>query len=253
MINILLNGCAGRMGRAVTDAAAQTDGARVVCGADLFPAERGYPVYAKISDCRETADVIVDFSNPASQADLLAYALARKLPCVVCTTGLAQKQIDALREAAKQIPVFFSANMSLGVNLLIELASRAAKLLEGSFDIEIIEKHHNQKLDAPSGTALAIADAISESLKTPAEYVYDRHSVRKKRSPSEIGIHAVRGGTIVGEHEILFAGKDETLNLAHSAASREVFATGAVRAAFFLAKQKPGLYSMKDLVNALIQ
>ena len=170
---------------------------------------------------------------------------------MVCTTGLSKEQIALLAETSKVIPVFYSANMSLGVNLIIELASRAAKLLEGSFDIEIIEKHHNQKLDAPSGTALAIADAISQSLENTPEYIYDRHSVRKKREPNEIGIHAVRGGTIVGEHSVIFAGNNEVIELKHCATSREVFAVGAIRAGIFLANKPAGMYSMKDLVNEM--
>ena len=170
---------------------------------------------------------------------------------MIATTGLSAEQKEQLAEAAKEIPLFFSANMSLGINLLISLAKKAAALLEESFDIEIIERHHNQKIDAPSGTALAIADGISEVLKNPPEYVYDRHSVRRKRKKNEIGLHAVRGGTIVGDHEVLFAGNDEVIELKHSAASKEVFAVGAVKAAKFLAGKRPGMYSMTDLVEEL--
>ena len=195
--------------------------------------------------------MIIDFSHPSALEPLLAYATAHKIPAVIATTGLSAEQKEQLAEAAKEIPLFFSANMSLGINLLISLAKKAAALLEESFDIEIIERHHNQKIDAPSGTALAIADGISEVLKNPPEYVYDRHSVRRKRKKNEIGLHAVRGGTIVGDHEVLFAGNDEVIELKHSAASKEVFAVGAVKAAKFLAGKRPGMYSMTDLVEEL--
>ena len=168
----------------------------------------------------------------------------------MCIRDSTTEQVSRIEYEAQNIPLFFSANMSLGVNLLIDLVCRAAKILENNFDIEIIEKHHNQKLDAPSGTALAIANALADTLSYPAEYVYDRHSVRKKRDKHEIGIHAVRGGTIVGEHDVLFAGTDEVIEIRHAAASKEVFAVGAVRAAMFLKEQKPGLYAMKDLIAA---
>ena len=198
------------------------------------------------------ADVIIDFSHPANLNKLLSFAKRNDLPIVVATTGLTEDQKKELSDASKIIPVFFSANMSLGINLLIRLAKQAAKILEGSFDIEIIEKHHNKKIDAPSGTALAIADGIAESLSNKPEYVYERHSVRKPREKQEIGLHAVRGGTIVGEHEVLFAGPDEVISLSHSAQSRDVFAQGAVRAAKFLSKKSVGFYSMDDLFSDLV-
>ena len=252
MTNIILSGSNGRMGQAISRLAEESDNCRIVCGFDINTKQlNDYPVYDNYNDFSGSADVIIDFSNPANFERLIAYATEKKLPIVVCTTGLSKEQIALLAETSKVIPVFYSANMSLGVNLIIELASRAAKLLEGNFDIEIIEKHHNQKLDAPSGTALAIADAISESLENAPEYVYDRHSVRKKREPNEIGIHAVRGGTIVGEHSVIFAGNNEVIELNHSATSREVFAVGAIRAGIFLANKPVGMYSMKDLVNEM--
>ena len=252
MTNIILSGSNGRMGQAISRLAEESDNCRIVCGFDINTKQlNDYPVYDNYNDFDGSADVIIDFSNPANFEKLMAYATGKKLPVVVCTTGLSKEQIALLAETSKVIPLFYSANMSLGVNLIIELASRAAKLLEGSFDIEIIEKHHNQKLDAPSGTALAIADAISESLENAPEYVYDRHSVRKKREPNEIGIHAVRGGTIVGEHSVIFAGNNEVIELNHSATSREVFAVGAIRAGIFLANKPVGMYSMKDLVNEM--
>ena len=193
------------------------------------------------------ADVIVDFSNPAVLDSLLAYAKEKKLPCVICTTGYTEEQKEKIKEAAKEIPIFYSGNMSLGINLIIELAKKAAAVFGNNFDIEIVEQHHNQKLDAPSGTALMIADAVSE-VKTDAEYVYDRHAYRKKRDKKEIGIHSVRGGNIVGEHEIIFAGTDEILKISHSARSKSVFAVGALNAASFLKGKEPGMYDMSDLL-----
>lgn len=239
------------MGQAISALAAADDQAEIVCGFDICTGkDSGYPVYINREEFTGTADVVVDFSNSAGVDGLLDYAVAHKLPIVVATTGLSKQQKQHLQEASRTIPVFFSANMSLGVNLLIDLACRAAKLLDG-FDIEIIEKHHNQKLDAPSGTALAIADALSDSVSYEPEYVYDRHSVRKKRGSSEIGLHAVRGGTIVGEHDVIFAGTQELIQISHSAQSREVFAVGAIRAAKYLAGKPAGMYSMKELVESI--
>jgi len=249
MTKIMLSGCNGKMGRVIDRLVSEREDATIVCGIDINTQANGaYPVVASPAEFDGSCDVIIDFSHPNCLEGLLAYAVANHVPAVICTTGLTQAQKDSLAEAAKQTPIFFSANMSLGVNLLIDLAKRAAKLLEGSFDIEIIEKHHNQKIDAPSGTALAIADAISDVLAETPAYTYDRHSVRKKRAKDEIGIHAVRGGTIVGEHEIIFAGADEVIELKHHAASKEVFAVGAVKAAIFMKNKAPGMYSMTDLV-----
>ena len=252
MTNIILSGCNGRMGQAITRLVEESDQCRIVCGLDINTKQLShYPVYDQYDGCQAEADVIVDFSNPANTERLIAFAVQKKLPCVIATTGLSKDQIALLHKASDTIPVFYSANMSLGVNLLIELASRAAKLLEGSFDIEIIEKHHNQKLDAPSGTALMLADAINSSSDEQYDYVYDRHERREKRPANEIGIHSVRGGSIVGEHSVLFAGNDEIIELKHTATSREVFAVGAVKAAIYLAGKPAGMYSMKDLVNEI--
>ncbi len=249
MINILLSGAGGKMGQAVTRAIENFDGLRISAGFDINTEQKStYPVYDDLSQVQEKVDVMIDFSHPAMLDSLLDYAVVNQIPAVICTTGLSAEQLSRIEYEAKKIPLFFSANMSLGVNLLIDLVCRAAKVLEENFDIEIIEKHHNQKLDAPSGTALAIADAIDGAVSYPAEYVYDRHSVRKKRDQREIGIHAVRGGTIVGEHDVIFAGTDEVIEIKHSATSKEVFAVGAVKAAGFLVSQKPGLYAMKDLI-----
>lgn len=249
MIKLLLSGANGKMGQAVTRAIDGMEGISIVAGFDINTEQKStYPVYDRLEQVTEDVDVIIDFSHPTMLDPLLNFAVTKGIPSVICTTGLSTEQISRMEYESKQIPVFFSANMSLGVNLLIDLVCRAAKILEDNFDIEIIEKHHNQKLDAPSGTALAIADAIAETVSYPAEYTYDRHSVRKKRDKKEIGLHAVRGGTIVGEHDVLFAGTDEVIEIKHTATSKEVFAVGAARAAVFLVDQKPGMYAMKDLI-----
>jgi len=254
MIKIAMSGCNGKMGQVITRLVKEKDGFEIVCGFDVTDTVNNeYPVYKDPENCAQQVDVIIDFSHPNALIKLLPFAVSRNIPIVVATTGLSHTQISALHETAEKIPVFFSANMSLGVNLLIDLVCRAAKILEDSFDIEIIEKHHNQKIDAPSGTALAIAESISSSLPQTKEFVYDRHSVRKKRNKNEIGIHAVRGGTIVGEHSVIFAGNDEIIEINHKAMSKEIFAVGALRAAEFLIGKKPGMYNMKDLVNNINQ
>lgn len=250
MINILMSGCSGKMGQVITRLAEQYDDMKIVAGVDIFDSgKNSYPVFRDISECGVKVDVIIDFSNPDALENLVKYATARKTPLIVATTGITQVQKKLLEQASSRIPVFFSANMSLGVNLLIDLVKKASKILELNFDIEIIEKHHNQKLDAPSGTALAIADSINSVLEQKHEYIYDRHSRRKKRSRTEIGIHAVRGGTIVGEHSVIFAGNDEIIEINHSAMSKDIFGTGALRAARFLYNKKPGLYSMNELIS----
>lgn len=248
MLRIILSGCNGKMGRVITDIVNKRNDAAIVAGIDLDISQNGpYPVFNSFSDITCEADVIIDFSNPAVLDGMLAYAKDKKLAAVVATTGFSDEQIESIKAASKEIPVFFSFNMSLGINLLAELARKAAAVLDG-FDIEIIEKHHNQKIDAPSGTAILLANEINDELNGKMTYEYDRHSKREKRTPTEIGIHAVRGGTIVGEHEVLFAGRDEIITLSHSARSKEVFAVGAVNAAFFLKEKSFGMYSMKELV-----
>lgn len=252
MTRIIMNGCNGRMGQAITALVAERSDVEIVCGVDTYTGIKNeYPVYTEISQVQEQADVIVDFSNPSSLDNLLSYAKSKKLPVVIATTGLSAAQKESLEKASKEIPVFFSANMSLGVNLLIDLAAKAARILEETFDIEIIEKHHNQKLDAPSGTALQIADGINAVLSHPHEYIYDRHSVRKKRDKNEIGIHSLRGGTIVGEHSVVFAGPEEVIELTHIAQSRKVFAAGAVSAAKFISGKPAGFYNMHSLVSSI--
>lgn len=239
------------MGRTVAACAKDGEKAEIVAGidakndADAF----SFPVFQEPAEADEKADVLIDFSNPSLLTPLLDYGVARNLPLVLCTTGYSREQVLEIKKTAARIPVFFSGNMSLGVNLLIELSKKAAQVLGDSFDIEIIEKHHNRKLDAPSGTALMIADSISSVLGKDMHYVYDRHSQRKARESTEIGIHSVRGGTIVGEHDVIFAGPHEVLTLSHSAQSRDIFALGALHAAEFLSCQANGLYSMSDLLK----
>ena len=250
MINIILSGCNGKMGKFISSVISDRDDCRVVAGFDInTQANDGFPVFAQPDDYKGEADVIIDFSHPSSLEKLLKYAKENNLPIVVATTGLSDDQKNALAQAAKTIPVFFSANMSIGVSLIAQLAKTAASVLGKDFDIEIIEKHHNQKIDAPSGTALMLADAVSEVMPEEMTYEYNRQAKRTKRTSNEIGIHAVRGGTIVGEHDIIFAGRDEVITISHSAASKEVFAVGAVNAALFLVNKEPKLYSMKDFVS----
>lgn len=252
MIKIIMNGCNGKMGQVITRLVAEDDACEIVAGFDINTSiENTYPVYADPNEFMGEADVVIDFSHPSCLTGILDYCKNRKLPVILSTTGFTQEQKAEFTAASSEIPVFFSANMSLGINLIIALAKTATKLLEGNFDIEIVERHHNQKIDAPSGTALAIADAIDETLSYPAEYTYDRHNVRKKRGKHEIGLHAVRGGTIVGEHEIIFAGTDEVIELKHSAHSKEVFAVGAIKAAKFITSKPAGMYAMNDLIREL--
>lgn len=250
MKKIAIVGCNGKMGHFVANAVEENKNTAVVFGVDAFgESNYDFPVYKSFTDMQETPDVIIDFSNPAVLSEMLSYALKNSVACVICTTGYSKAQIEEIENASKEIPVFYSGNMSLGINLLIELTKKAAKVLGNGFDIEIIEKHHNLKVDAPSGTALMIADGISSVLDEEPQYVYDRHSYRRKRSKNEIGIHAVRGGTIVGEHEVIFAGHDEVISVSHQAQSKEVFAVGSVNAAVFLADQSSGMYNMGDLLS----
>lgn len=248
MTNIILCGCGGRMGRAIIESV--KDGCTIVAGVDVNASalSTGFPVYEKISDFPGKADVIVDFSHHSALPSLIEYAKATKTPIVLATTGHTDEELALIEESVNEIAIFRSGNFSLGINLLITLAKQAAKTLGTDFDVEIIEKHHNKKLDAPSGTALMIADAIASERKE-SEYVFDRHSERKARESKEIGLHSVRGGTIVGEHEAIFAGENEIVTISHSAASREIFATGALRAAVYLAKKEKGLYNMTDMIE----
>ena len=251
MLRWILSGCNGRMGRAVERLCAAQPDLEIVAGFDLLGiAEGNFPVFSSPAEFKGQADVVIDFSSPAALPALLDFCLERRVPVVLATTGYSQEQLAAIDQAARTIPIFRSANMSLGVNVLLALVRQVAAALGQDYDIEIVERHHNKKVDAPSGTALMIADAAAQALPYQPEYVYDRHSVRKAREKREIGISAVRGGNIVGDHEVIFAGENEVIELRHSAMSREVFASGAIRAARFLAGvEAPGLYSMADLVG----
>jgi len=251
MLKILLSGCNGYMGRVVTAIIADDSDVSIVAGIDLVAAQPGgFPVYAAPSQFNGAADVVIDFSSPSALDGLLAFCSARKMPLVLCATGYTPEQIAEISKTAENIPVFRSANMSLGINLLADLVKRACAVLGGAFDVEIIERHHRRKVDAPSGTALMLADAASSALPYDPEYVFERQSYRQPRGANEIGISAVRGGTIVGEHEVIFAGLSEVIELKHSAASRDVFAVGAVRAAKFIASvDRPGLYDMSDVLS----
>ena len=248
MIRAVISGCCGKMGRVVADVINAREDINVIAGIDVAVNECSFTVYNKPMELPEVPDVIIDFSHPSALGDLLEYALTNGTALVLASTGYDKEQIAKIESASHSVPIFFTANMSLGINLLSELAKKAAAVLGGQFDIEIVEKHHNQKIDAPSGTALMLANAINDVSDDKYNYVYDRHSVRKKRDGNEIGIHAVRGGTIVGEHEIIFAGRDEVITLSHAAYSKEVFAVGAVNAAVFMVGKAARLYSMADLI-----
>lgn len=250
MIKAIMHGCNGAMGQVISSLA-ETDGEmEIVAGVDLNTERKnGYPVYASLEECPR-ADVIIDFASAKAVDHLLDYCAATGTPVVLCTTGLSEEQIRRVEETAKTAAVLRSANMSLGINLLLKLVKEAARVLAAAdFDIEILEKHHNRKLDAPSGTALALADSINEAMESQYHYVYDRSSRRQKRDPREIGIQSVRGGSIVGEHDVIFAGQDEVITISHTAYSRAIFARGAVAAAKFLAGKTSGLYDMADVIG----
>lgn len=252
MKKIILCGCGGRMGRAITEMVNETADCKIVAGIDINASELGsvcaFPVYSLISDFEGVADVIIDFSHHSVLPSLLSYAVSSNTPIVVATTGHTDEERQLMLDASKKVGIFFSRNMSIGINLLIDLCRRAASALGEDFDMEIIEKHHHNKLDAPSGTAMMIAEELKDERGGDVEFVYDRHDVRRKRETKEIGIHAVRGGTIVGEHDVIFAGNNEIITLSHSATSREIFANGAIKAATFMVGKGAGLYSMSDVV-----
>lgn len=252
MLKIALSGCNGRMGRVITDICSKKENMKIVAGFDLYTEKLAdYPVFADPFEFTGACDVIIDFSNVSLTDQLLAYCIKTRTPVVICTTGHNAEQLARIREASQQIPVFRSGNMSVGINLMMELLRKCASVLGEGFDVEIVEQHHNQKVDAPSGTALMLADVVREALPYDAEYVYDRHERREKRPAHEIGIHSIRGGTIVGEHSVMFCGRDEIIEIRHSARSREVFAVGAVDAAAYLAAQtQPGMYDMSDVIAA---
>lgn len=251
MVRAIMHGCNGRMGRVITGLIHDDEAIEIVAGVDAHTGvANDYPVFESIEKCNVEADVVIDFSNASAADGLLDYCVENKVPVVLCSTGLSEEQLAKIEESAKKVAILKSANMSMGINLLMKLLKDAAKVLSpAGYDIEIVEKHHNQKLDAPSGTALALADSINESMDQAFDYVYDRSKERKKRDAKEIGISAVRGGTIVGEHEVIFAGMDEVIEFRHTAYSRGVFGKGAVEAAKFLAGKPAGRYDMSDVIQ----
>ncbi len=250
MIRILINGCNGKMGQVIAAAVAADPELEVVAGVDKFPDTKTnpFPVYGDFTSLLEQGDVVIDFSVPQALPALLAYGERTKTPLVIATTGLTPEDLELIENKSADFPIFRAANMALGVNLMYELAQRAASVLGGLFDIEIIEKHHNHKIDAPSGTAYALADAINGAFLNSKHYVFGRHSKNDKRTTNEIGIHALRGGTIAGEHSVFYAGKDEILEITHSAHSKQIFAMGALTAAKYIKDKVPGLYNMKDVM-----
>lgn len=251
MTNIILRGCNGKMGQVITEIVDADEKAVIVAGIDITQNKLNkYPVYHSFTKCNVNADVIIDFSAPINLEEMLEFATKRKVGIILCTTGFSKEQLELINTAAKSIPIFRSANMSMGINLITKLLKEAAAVLaDAGFDIEIVEKHHNKKVDAPSGTALALADAMNEALNNEYDYKYDRTGERVMRNKKEIGISAVRGGTIVGEHEVIFAGTDEVIEIKHTAYSKAIFAKGAVQAAKFLPGKPAGMYKMSDLMD----
>lgn len=247
MLRIIINGYSGSMGKVLTKCANEDSELEIVCGASKDDLDVPFKTYHKMSEVEESADVIIDFSHHSTIDDTLSYAIKTKTPIVIATTGFNDEELTKIKKASNIIPIFHSSNMSLGVNVLVKLVKEAAKSLNG-FDIEIIEKHHNKKLDAPSGTAVMIANGVKEVLPD-SEYIYGRHGRSDKRSSNEIGIHAIRGGTIVGEHTTIFAGHDEVVEIKHTAQSKDIFAKGAIAAAKFLVKQEAGYYNMNNMLN----
>jgi len=251
MTRVIMHGCNGRMGQMITGIVANDPDVDIVAGVDVSDhIKNSYPVFKSISECDAQADVIIDFANASAVDVLLEYAAGRQIPVVLCTTGLSEAQLEHMKQTSEKVAILKSANMSLGINTIMKLLKEITPLFaESGFDIEIVEKHHNQKLDAPSGTALALADSVNEVLGNEYEYVYDRSNRREKRPKKEIGISAVRGGSIVGDHDVIFAGMDEVVTISHTAYSRAVFGKGAVAAAKFLADKGPGMYDMSDVIN----
>lgn len=251
MTKIIMRGCNGKMGQVITGLVKADSEAEIVAGIDLFDGiKNDYPVFKSLDECDVAADVVIDFASPKNLTDMLNWSIEKQVPIVLCTTGYDEAQLAEIKEASKKVALLRSANMSLGVNTILKLVQAATKVLAAAdFDIEIVEKHHNLKLDAPSGTALALADSINEEFDNSYEYVYDRSTRREKRSQKEIGISAVRGGTIVGDHDVIFAGADEVITFSHTAYSKAVFAKGAVQAAKFLAGKGAGKYDMSDVIN----
>lgn len=250
MIKVIMHGCNGKMGQTITNLVKEDDRIEIVAGIDLYDGiKNDYPVFPSLAECDVKADVVIDFASAPAVDALLDYCVDTKTPVVLCTTGMSEEQLAHVADASTKVAVLRSANMSLGINTLMDVLKKVAPIFaEAGFDIEIVEKHHNQKLDAPSGTAIALADSVNEGLEEAYAYKYDRSQERKKREKKEIGIQAVRGGTIVGEHEVIFAGTDEVIEFKHTAYSKAIFGKGAISAAKFLAGKGPGLYDMQDVI-----
>lgn len=255
MTKVIMHGCNGRMGQVIAGLIREDEELQLVAGVDASDhITNPFPVFGRIQDCTVEADVIIDFAAAAAVDALLDFCAAKKIPCVLCTTGLSEKQLEKVERTAGEVAILKSANMSLGINTLLKLLKEAtAVLADSGFDIEIVEKHHNQKVDAPSGTALALADAINEELNNEYEYVYDRSGRREKRHQKEIGISAVRGGSIVGDHDVIFAGMDEVITFSHTAYSRAIFGKGALQAAKFLKGKPAGMYRMSDVIDVAVR
>lgn len=251
MVKVLMNGCNGRMGQVITGLVKEDARLEIAAGVDTYlEVQNPYPVFSSIGECNVDVDVVIDFSTAAALESVLGYCVQKQVPAVLCSTGYSEEQLQKITDASKKVAILKSANMSMGINLLLKLLKDAAKVLApAGYDMELVEKHHNQKLDAPSGTALALADSMNDALGGEYHYVFDRSQVRQKRENKEIGISAVRGGTIVGEHEVIFAGVDEVIEFKHTAFSRSVFGKGAVEAAKFLAGKPAGMYDMGDVIQ----
>ena len=251
MTRAIMHGCNGKMGQMITKLVAEDSDIEIVAGIDVYDqAKNTYPVFKTLAECDVEADVVIDFAAASAVDTLLDFCAAKQIPCVLCTTGLSSEQLAKVKETAEKVAILRSANMSMGINLIMKLLREAAPILaEAGFDIEIVEKHHNLKVDAPSGTAIALADSVNESMDNAYEYVYDRSSRREKRPAKEIGISAVRGGSIVGEHDVIFAGTDEVITFSHTAYSKALFGNGAIQAAKFLAGKGAGLYNMSDVIG----
>lgn len=251
MTRVIMHGCNGKMGQVITNLIKDDPEIEIVAGIDVYQGiQNSYPVFSSMKECNVEADAIIDFASAKAIDDLIEYCVDKQVPVVLCTTGLSEEQIAKAKEASQKVAVLKSANMSLGINVLMKLLKQVAPLFaEAGFDIEIVEKHHNQKVDAPSGTALALADSINEAFEEKYTYVYDRSQVRQKRDQKELGISAVRGGTIVGDHDVIFAGTDEVVTFSHTAYSKAIFGKGAIQAAKFLKGKGPGFYDMSDVIG----
>lgn len=251
MVKVLLNGCCGKMGKTVTELTKNFPELKITAGIDRMKAESDFPIYTSIFDCKEEIDVILDFSRPDSLDDLLQYSADKNAALVLCTTGYSKEQLQKIHDFTSKTAIFKSANMSLGVNIVNNILKKVSSLLYSSYDIEIVEKHHNQKVDAPSGTALLLANTIKDAISENTDFVYGREGI-SKRNHTDIGIHAVRGGSIVGEHEVIFAGQGETIEIKHTAISREVFAYGALKACQYMYNKPTGFYSMDSMLGNTI-